>query len=47
MGKESAYNARDPGDAGSVSGWGRSPGEGHGDLEGCGDLRARRLAGPV
>ena len=27
-GKASAYNAGDPG---SISGWGRSPGEGHGN----------------
>ena len=30
-GKESTYNAGDPGDMGSVLGWGRSPGEGNGD----------------
>ena len=29
-GKESACNAGDAGDAGSVPGWGRSPGGGHG-----------------
>ena len=28
VGKESAYNARDPG---SIPGWGRSPGEGNGN----------------
>ena len=30
-GKESAYNARNVGDAGAVPGWGRSPGGGHGN----------------
>ena len=29
-GKESACNAEDTGDAGSIPGWGRSPGGGHG-----------------
>ena len=31
-GKESAHDAGDTGDAGSNPGWGRSPGEGHGNL---------------
>ena len=31
MGKESACNAGDAGDEGSILGLGRSPGEGHGD----------------
>ena len=31
MGKESAYNARDTGDRGSITGLGRSPGEGNGN----------------
>ena len=31
MGKESACNAGDAGDMGSVSGWGKSPGGGHGN----------------
>ena len=47
MGKESAYNVGDTGDAGSIPGLGRYPGEGHGNLEGCSDLRAKRLAGRV
>ena len=29
--KESACNAGDAGDAGSIPGWGRSPGGGHGN----------------
>ena len=31
MGKESACNAGDTGDVGSIPGLGRSPGEGHGN----------------
>ena len=31
QGKESAYNARDTGDAGLIPGLGRSPGEGNGN----------------
>ena len=31
MGKESACNAGDTGDTGSIPGWGRSPGEGNGN----------------
>ena len=31
-GKESACNAGSAGDAGSIPGWGRSPGAGHGNL---------------
>ena len=31
MGKESACNAGDTGDAGLISGWGRTPGEGNGN----------------
>jgi len=31
-GKESACNAGDSGDAGSIVGWGRSPGGGNGNL---------------
>ena len=31
-GKESAANAGDPGDTGSIPGLGRSPGGGHGNL---------------
>ena len=31
-GKESTCNARDPGGAGSIPGWGRSPGGGHDNL---------------
>ena len=29
--KESAYNAEDTGDTGSIEGWGRSPEEGNGN----------------
>ena len=31
VGKESACNAGDTGDAGSIPGWGRSPGKGNGN----------------
>ena len=34
-GKESACNAGDAGDAGSIPGWGRSPGGGHGNPLQC------------
>ena len=34
-GKESACNAGDAGDLGSVPGWGRSPGGGHGNILQC------------
>ena len=30
-GKESACNAKDAGDTGSISGWGQCPGGGHGN----------------
>ena len=32
VGKESACNAGDTGDTGSIPGWGRSPGEGNGNV---------------